>query len=443
MVIGEVNKKGRARRLPIKADIRKALCFPGGSTLMVSHLSDSSSYPEEFIKPPFPLETPQEHCSSDIILKEQQESVAYNLEHPKDSKEIISCPGDSPPDDTILARFLKDGSKGVCCLEPANCGNVVVDLGDLKSGSEAEEKRCSCSAEQTRKRIWEASCTSLKSKKVKGGHTSDCQSDVKDSASGSENNCPGKSSTFISGDKFLCDEDILTNNCLGKNNESCQSLDVMSQHHVSCKDLSTEKCFRVMLMNIADNKKKSGLTKIIVDLGGIVTSEGNLSTHIVTGKARKTLNFCAGLCSGAWVISSSWLKESFRKGRFVEEEPFILKDEDYENKYGTELKVAVLQARARPNCLLKGYDLCLAAHVQPPVSSLLAIIKSAGGNVIDGLDKVKEPSKAIFIACDEDVEEAILAIKKGIQTFSSDWLMNCIMTQQLDLEAPKFAECSL
>lgn len=36
--IAEVDTKGRARRLPIKADIRKALCFPGGSTLMVSHL---------------------------------------------------------------------------------------------------------------------------------------------------------------------------------------------------------------------------------------------------------------------------------------------------------------------------------------------------------------------------------------------------------------------
>lgn len=37
--IAEVDNKGRARRLPIKADIRKALCFPGGSTLMVSHLN--------------------------------------------------------------------------------------------------------------------------------------------------------------------------------------------------------------------------------------------------------------------------------------------------------------------------------------------------------------------------------------------------------------------
>lgn len=43
-MIGEVAKNGRARKLPIKADIRKALCFPGGSTLMSSHLlKDSSS----------------------------------------------------------------------------------------------------------------------------------------------------------------------------------------------------------------------------------------------------------------------------------------------------------------------------------------------------------------------------------------------------------------
>lgn len=36
--VAEVDRKGRAGRLPIRADIRKALCFPGGSTLMVSHL---------------------------------------------------------------------------------------------------------------------------------------------------------------------------------------------------------------------------------------------------------------------------------------------------------------------------------------------------------------------------------------------------------------------
>lgn len=37
--IGEVNRKGKPRGLPIKANIRRALCFPGGSTLMVAHLN--------------------------------------------------------------------------------------------------------------------------------------------------------------------------------------------------------------------------------------------------------------------------------------------------------------------------------------------------------------------------------------------------------------------
>jgi len=34
-----VGTKGRARRLPVKADIQKSLCFLGGSTLMVCHVT--------------------------------------------------------------------------------------------------------------------------------------------------------------------------------------------------------------------------------------------------------------------------------------------------------------------------------------------------------------------------------------------------------------------
>lgn len=40
MSVAEVNNKVRTRRFPVRADIRKALCFPGGSTLMVSHISN-------------------------------------------------------------------------------------------------------------------------------------------------------------------------------------------------------------------------------------------------------------------------------------------------------------------------------------------------------------------------------------------------------------------
>lgn len=60
--------------------------------------------------------------------------------------------------------------------------------------------------------------------------------------------------------------------------------------------------------------------------------------------------------------------------------------------------------------------------------------------VIGRLSQVNEPSKTIFVASEEDMEGAMSAVKKGIWTFSSDWLMNCVMRQELDFEAPQFAE---
>ncbi|PHU16710.1 hypothetical protein BC332_12405 [Capsicum chinense] len=126
---------------------------------------------------------------------------------------------------------------------------------------------------------------------------------------------------------------------------------------------------------------------------------------------------------------------------YYDEMPSISRDEDYELKYRSELKGAVLRAKAYPQALLKGYDICLAAHSHPPVGTLSSIrCESAGGNVICGLDQVKDESKTIFIACEEDMDEALSAVKKGIWTFSSDWFMNCVMKQELDLGAPQFAE---
>ncbi|KAJ0764287.1 putative BRCT domain superfamily protein [Helianthus annuus] len=56
-------------------------------------------------------------------------------------------------------------------------------------------------------------------------------------------------------------------------------------------------CYNTMLMNIVDDAKISDLTKIIKDLGGSVTFQGKVSTHVITGKVKKTLNFCTTLCS--------------------------------------------------------------------------------------------------------------------------------------------------
>ncbi|KAK9289461.1 hypothetical protein L1049_007616 [Liquidambar formosana] len=440
--IAEVDTKGRARRLPIKADIRRALCFPGGSTLMVSHLNNDISANHA---------DPQKLCFSSKPLmkslsyaetKSQGQGESYNI--PKALNKMISRTENSLHEVVVKDAFSIDdnkldgsshggdsvrGCRDLVPFEGVDWNNMTTVVGITSTGADADVKHCSCSTHGVKRRVWEASVSSLKSKKVKGCHLIDCQLDSDwdfvPESDGRNDSCFDECSLGTSRNKSLVEvtpRDYLTSTDIEKNVEECRPVTTMLKDQISEEPVSKGDCFRIMLMNIADDTKKTHLTKIIEDLGGAVTSDGSVSTHVITGKVRKTLNFCTALCSGAWILSSSWLKESFREGRFVDELPFILKDEDYALKYRSELKGAVLRSIASPRVLLKGYDVCLAAHVQPPARTLSAIVRSAGGNVIYRLNKVQEASKTIFVACEEDMEEALLAAKKGIWTFSSDWL---------------------
>ncbi|KAG8372037.1 hypothetical protein BUALT_Bualt12G0025000 [Buddleja alternifolia] len=420
-VIGEVDKKGKARRLPVKADIRRALCFPGGSTLMVSHLlKDISSEPVELLPLCLPLKPPE--------LNFRNQEPSHIAESHKPSKEVNQrAESGFSESEKVAEKFSVDGCENVGHLPIVKYCSLTNASGVKKGGIEDDEDNFSCSMQGTNKRTWEASCTSLKSKKVKGTHSIDCQSG---------SHCPvwnsygrivhylDRNCMEICGNKLLSDT-LQTNsgsNSMYGKNEECRAGNIRYEDYVCPETPDNAKCNRIMLMNIADDNKKSRLTKIIEDLGGVVTSDGNVSTHVITGQVRKTLNFCTALCSGAWIVSSGWLKESFKNGRFVDETPFVLKDEDYRTKYRIELKCAVLRAKATPNALFKGLDIWLATHV------------------IRKQNEINDKSKTIFVACEEDMEEALYAVKLGIWTFSVEWLMNCVMRQELDLEAPQFAE---
>lgn len=75
-VIGQVDTKGRARRLPIKADIRKALCFLGGSNLMISHFNKDNLHGSAvYLNLKFPLKPSRENCRSPI-LQEQRDTLS-------------------------------------------------------------------------------------------------------------------------------------------------------------------------------------------------------------------------------------------------------------------------------------------------------------------------------------------------------------------------------
>lgn len=116
------------------------------------------------------------------------------------------------------------------------------------------------------KRIWEASLSSLKSKRVKGSHFVDGRSDSSwDFASEVDRtgSCFVGCSWGVSSGKnlaeFPCGDSLIVQE---KNFEKLRGHHLQLEAQVSNEQLSTKQCFRIMLMNIADDAKKTHLTKV-------------------------------------------------------------------------------------------------------------------------------------------------------------------------------------
>ncbi|WVZ09032.1 hypothetical protein V8G54_022378 [Vigna mungo] len=304
--IAQVDTKGRARRLPVKADIQKSLCFLGGSTLMVCHVMKECLADEDNTTKCLPSQFHQNPFTPAIAEDEQLKISGSDSRNPKKF-----C--------SSIAPFAQ-----------VNDDRQATGSESSQDGVGANVNYCSQSTKAA-KRTWEASLSSLKSKRVKGSQLVDNQS--------------GSSCGFI---------------------------------------LETDEANPCFVEAVYDPSITDG-------------SEKYELLH-------------------------------------------ILNDTDYSLKYKCDLKSAVLRAKASSHTLFKGYNICIAAHVQTPAKTLSAIVMSAGGNVISRVEKVKETSTTIFVTGEEDTEEAMVAAKKGIRTFSCDWFMNCVMRQELDLEAPQFAE---
>ncbi|VAH18635.1 unnamed protein product [Triticum turgidum subsp. durum] len=383
--VGEVDTKGKIRRIPVRADIKRALCFPGSSMLMVTH-----------IKKDLPT-------TSKNSLAEPQTSQLHAV-----VPDSIS-PGDM---DTVVPSCEKLSPQTTGCDKVSKTAKVVRN--EASAGSEG----CSLSDQQPKKRTYESSSSSLKSKRVRCSGHADHTQDMRHNG--------------------ICDKSLSINST-----PLAPSMVVHVDNKIS-GDAKATTCSNgrpsVMLMNIADETKKMRLTEVVEMLGGVVTCEGSSCTHVVTGKARRTMNFCIALSSGAWIVSPNWLKQSFKQGKFVGEAEHVLDDEEYKMKYKSEMRDAVMRAKERPCLLFSGYTFCLTKHIEPSPGVLSPVIKSSGGKIISKLDDIDEPSKTIFLACEEGMELAMDASKRGIKTFSSEWLMTCVMRQEVDLEAPPFAE---
>lgn len=149
-------------------------------------------------------------------------------------------------------------------MEDVNCVDMATGLGVAQLGPDVEGKNCCCSATGSKKRVWEASCTSLKSKKIKG-----CQSHSKLDSQNVETHCSVHGSSLATSiNKPLIDlapGGPSTYNCLEKKAEDLAVANFTSGYGNE-ELLPRRKGFRIMLMNIADAAKQSRLIKVCSDI---------------------------------------------------------------------------------------------------------------------------------------------------------------------------------
>lgn len=152
------------------------------------------------------------------------------------------------------------GCSDIVPLEDLNCADKAT-LQLNQTETDAEGKHCSCSAPGSgakKRRVWDASHTSLNSKKVKGGHLSSCELDSRDGLMDGI-------SLATSGNKSLpnvANESPLSHTFSEGNGDDNEINNLALQNQSKKEGLSKQKCYKIMLMNIADNAKQSHLTKV-------------------------------------------------------------------------------------------------------------------------------------------------------------------------------------
>lgn len=128
----------------------------------------------------------------------------------------------------------------------------------MESRSEDDADNFSGSMQRTTKRMWESSCTSLMSKKVKGTHSEDQQTHSHScnwTSDGGVSISLDRNCSSITGNKFLCVASL-------ENSESKNKHEKAEVRISNITDKDTTKCYSIMLMNIADTDKISRLTKV-------------------------------------------------------------------------------------------------------------------------------------------------------------------------------------
>ncbi|XAR57138.1 hypothetical protein NMG60_11025174 [Bertholletia excelsa] len=175
--------------------------------------------------------------------------------------------------------------------------------------------------------------------------------------------------------------------------------------------------------------------KILARLGASVALSMSEATHFITDKFVRTRNMLEAIACGKPVVTHLWLQSCERASCFIDERNYILRDTTKEKEFGFSLAVSLGRACQHP--LLQGLRVFVTPNTKPSREILVSLVKATHGLAMERIGRSafkedKVPDDLLVLSCEEDYALCVPFLQKGAAVYSSELLLNGIVTQKLE-----------
>ncbi|XP_076910674.1 uncharacterized protein LOC143568386 [Bidens hawaiensis] len=177
--------------------------------------------------------------------------------------------------------------------------------------------------------------------------------------------------------------------------------------------------------------------KILSRLGASESSSMSDATHFIADSFARTRNMLEAIALGKPVVTHLWLESCGQACCHIDEKRFILRDAKKEKEFGFSIPSSLARASQHP--LLKGHGVLITPNTKPGKEILSCLVKAVHGVVVERmgrnlLNDDKAHEGLLILSCEEDYAVCLPFLEKGTAIYSSELLLNGILTQRLEYE---------
>ncbi|VFQ86127.1 unnamed protein product [Cuscuta campestris] len=194
---------------------------------------------------------------------------------------------------------------------------------------------------------------------------------------------------------------------------------------------------RVLFSRHLDHDITKQQKKILTRLGASLASSMSDATHFVTDEFVRTRNILEAIAFGKPVVTHLWLESCAQASCLIDEKNHILRDVKKEKEFGFSMPISLARARQHP--LLQEFRVFITPNTKPGTGILNGLVKAVHGLPIErcGRSARKDVTSAddiLILSCEDDYDLCVPFLEKGIPVYSSELLLNGIVTQKLEYE---------